>query len=84
MIKTTVKIEGMSCGMCEAHVNEAIRAAVKPKKVTSDHKSGFTEIISDQPVSVDALRRILDPTGYKVITAVSAPYEKKGLFSIFR
>ena len=24
MIKTTVNIEGMMCGMCEKHVNEAI------------------------------------------------------------
>ena len=24
MIKTTVKIYGMSCGMCEAHINETM------------------------------------------------------------
>ena len=25
MIKTTLRIDGMMCGMCEAHVNDAIR-----------------------------------------------------------
>ena len=27
MVKTIVGIEGMACGMCEAHVNEAVRNA---------------------------------------------------------
>ena len=27
MIKTTVKVDGMMCGMCESHVNDAIRKA---------------------------------------------------------
>ena len=25
MIKTTVKVDGMMCGMCESHVNDAVR-----------------------------------------------------------
>ena len=33
MFKTTVGIEGMMCGMCEAHVNDAIRKAFDVKKV---------------------------------------------------
>ena len=37
MIKTTVKVDGMMCGMCESHVNEAIRNAFKVKKVNSSH-----------------------------------------------
>ena len=43
MIQTIVKVEGMMCGMCEAHVNDAIRKAVPAKKVTSSHKKGETE-----------------------------------------
>ena len=38
MIKTTIKIEGMMCGMCEAHVCDAIRKAVPyAKKVKASH-----------------------------------------------
>ena len=40
MVKTTLKIDGMMCGMCEAHMNDAIRAAFKVKKVTSSHANG--------------------------------------------
>ena len=35
MVKTIVKVEGMMCGMCESHVNDAIRAAFNVKKVNS-------------------------------------------------
>ena len=27
MIRTTVKVDGMMCGMCEAHINDAVRRA---------------------------------------------------------
>ena len=31
MQKITVKIDGMICGMCEAHVNDAVRKAFPVK-----------------------------------------------------
>lgn len=45
MLKITLKIDGMACGMCEAHVNDAIRKAFSVKKVTSSHSKGRTEIL---------------------------------------
>ena len=45
MIKTTLKIDGMMCGMCEAHMNEAIRKAFDVKKVSSSHTKKETEIL---------------------------------------
>ena len=47
MIKTTVKVDGMMCGMCESHVNDAVRKAFQVDKVTSSHSKGETVIISD-------------------------------------
>ena len=47
MTKTVLSIEGMACGMCEAHVNDAIRANFSVKKVSSSHKKGQTEVISE-------------------------------------
>ena len=32
MVKITLKIDGTSCGMCEAHINDAVRAALSYKK----------------------------------------------------
>ena len=42
MVKITLKIDGMSCGMCEAHINDTVRAAFRIKKVDSSHKKGTT------------------------------------------
>ena len=37
MVKTIVGVDGMMCGMCESHVNEAVRNAFPIKKVSSSH-----------------------------------------------
>ena len=80
MFKTTVKIDGMMCSMCEAHVNDAVRKKLTVKKVTSSHKKGETVIISEGEITKQELSGVLDETGYKVISVTSEPYEKKGLF----
>ena len=80
MIKTTLTIDGMACTMCEAHVNDAVRAAFPVKKVTSSFKKGQTEILSEEEISEAELRKALDPTGYKLLSVSSEPYKKKGLF----
>ena len=35
MTQITLHIDGMMCGMCEAHVNDAVRKAIPVKKVKS-------------------------------------------------
>ena len=50
MIKTTIKITGMACTMCEAHINEAVRNAFSVKKVKSSHSKGETVILSEEPL----------------------------------
>ena len=37
MFKTTVKINGMMCQNCEAHMTEAFKKNFKTKSVTSSH-----------------------------------------------
>ena len=81
MYKTTVKIDGMACSMCESHVNDAFRRKLNIKKVTSSHKKGISEIISDQEITYEQLEKALDGSGYKILGAECVPYEKKGLFS---
>ena len=82
MIQTTVKISGMACSMCEAHVNDTIRRAFSVEKVSSSHAKGETVILSKEPLDENALRAAIDATGYTEIHA--APYEKKGLFSFLK
>ena len=81
MIKTTVKIEGMMCGMCETHINDAIRAAFPVKKVSSSHTKGETVILSDAPLDTEKLRQAVDATGYTFVSVSEEAAEKKGLFS---
>ena len=47
MFRTVVKIDGMMCGMCEAHINDAIRRNFNVKKVKSSHSKGETVIESE-------------------------------------
>ena len=83
MIRTTVGIEGMMCGMCESHVNDAIRKSFDVKKVSSSHSKKKTEIISEEAIDEDKLRAVIDETGYTVLSVESEPYKKKG-FGLFK
>ena len=84
MIQTTVKVSGMACSMCEAHINDAIRAALPVEKVTSSHSRGETVIVSGEPLDEEKLRGIINATGYTAGEISTAPYEKKGLFSFLK
>ncbi len=79
MYKITVKIDGMMCGMCEFHVNDAVRRKFSVKKVTSSHTKGETVILTEDTIDEAALRAAVDVTGYRVLSVESAPYEKKDL-----
>ena len=79
MVKTVLKIDGMACSMCEAHVNDAVRKAFAVKKVTSSHGKGRTEILSDAPLDEAALRDALTAAGYTVMAVRTEPYERRGL-----
>ena len=80
MVKTTLQIDGMACAMCESHVNDAVRNACKVKKVTSSHKKGECEILSEELLDESALRSAISNTGYLVLGVTAEPYVKKGLF----
>ena len=56
MYETKVKIDGMMCGMCESHINDAIRNAFSVKKVSASHSKGEADIISEEPIDEAKLR----------------------------
>ena len=84
MIKTTVKISGMACGMCEAHVCDVIRRSFKVKKVTASHLKKEAVIITENALSEEEIKKALDLTGYRVLFVSSEEYVKKGLFSFLK
>ena len=63
MTKTVLSVEGMMCGMCEKHLNEAIEKAFDVKKVTSSHLNKQTEILSEAPLDEALLRTPVDAAG---------------------
>lgn len=73
MNKITVKIDGMMCGMCESHINDAIRRAFPVKKVTSSHAKGETVILTEEPIDETALRAASTPRGTRCCRGERAP-----------
>ena len=56
MYQTTLKIDGMMCGMCESHINDTIRKAAPVKKVTSSHAKGEAIVLTDEPLDIEAVK----------------------------
>ena len=79
MIETIVQVDGMMCGMCESHINDAIRSHFQVRKVSSSHSKGRTVIRSQEALDQAQLRQVIDATGYKALDVVSRPLEKRGL-----
>lgn len=79
MIKTVLTIEGMSCGMCEAHINETIRRNFKVKRVNSSHKKNLTEIISEEPLNKQILKDVIGSTGYTLTSISEETYIKRNI-----
>ena len=79
MYEIDVEVNGMMCGMCEAHINEAVRKAFpKIKKVSSSRGKNLTVIISEEDLDHDSIKKTITATGYDVGEISSKPYEKKG------
>ncbi len=80
MKKYTIKIDGMMCGMCEAHINDVIRRTVPDaKKVTASHTKGISTFLAEE-ANEEKLTQAISETGYTVLDIESEEYKKKGLF----
>lgn len=85
MLKITLGIDGMMCGMCESHINDAVRREFKVKKVASSHTKKQTVIWTEKSIDEEKLRSVIDNTGYKVVSVDVTEEEKKGgLFGLFK
>lgn len=66
MVKVTVNVEGMMCGHCEAHVNEAIKKAFGVEDVVSSHENNTTVFTAPEKVDEDKIRQTIKDAGYEV------------------
>lgn len=81
MTKNIVKIDGMACGMCEAHITDVIRRLYpKATKVSASHKKGEAVFVTDEPADEETVKEAIDKTGYHFKGFSTEEYKKKGLF----
>ena len=84
MIKITLGVEGMKCPKCEAHMDDTVRGMFAVEKVTSSHESKETVILSAEDIADERLREAVGNAGYTLTGIAREPYEKKGLFGLFK
>lgn len=84
MIRITVQVDGMMCGMCEAHVNDAVRKHLTVKKVTSNHKKKETVILAEQDIPDARLESVITESGYTFLGAAREEDSPRGLKALFK
>ena len=82
MNKVTVKIDGMMCRMCEAHIADAIRRAFpEAKKVAASRKRGEATFVCEDQIENERIKALINDTGYTFVSVSAEPFRK---YSIFR
>ncbi|MGI6117537.1 MAG: heavy-metal-associated domain-containing protein [Bilifractor sp.] len=85
MYKTTVRIGGMSCGMCEAHINDVIRKTFPgAKKVKSSYRKNTAEFLTEEKPDPGVIRRAIEATGYHFDGTQTAEETEKKKRPLFR
>ena len=81
MNKITIRIDGMMCGMCEAHICDAIRNAFPDaKKVKASKGRGEASFLTDSEPAADEIKKAITETGYTFVSVTSEPSKKSGIF----
>ena len=69
-MKKTMKIEGMMCPRCEAHVKKALEALDGVSEATVSHTNGTAIVTLSAPLSNDLLRQAVEAEDYTVLEIV--------------
>ncbi len=67
IMKVELKIEGMMCGHCEAHVKQALEAVDGVKEALVSHERGTAEVTLEHEVDMALLKNAVENAGYKVV-----------------
>lgn len=84
MIRITVQVDGMMCGMCEAHVNDAVRRSLPVKKVTSNHKKQETVILTETDIEDSRIEAAIKDSGYTFLGLTREVEQPHGLKALFK
>lgn len=78
MKKLILKIDGMKCGMCEAHVKDSIRNSCNCKHLKASHIKNEASMIIDDDTDINIIVSAIEKEGYHVLGKEISEYEKKG------
>ena len=67
IMEKTMKIEGMMCMHCEAHVKKALEALAEVDAAVVSHAEGTAVLTLNADVSDDVLKKTVEDQGYKVL-----------------
>ena len=66
-MQITMKIEGMMCPHCEAHVKKALEGVTEVREAIVSHKDGTAIVTLDADAAPVTLKKAVEEQGYKVI-----------------
>ncbi len=66
-MEKTLKVEGMMCGHCEAHVKQALEAIPQVASAVASHTAGTVKVTLNAPVDDAVLVKAVQDAGYKVV-----------------
>lgn len=84
MVKITLGVEGMKCVKCAVRMDETVRKMLAVEKVTSSHENNETVIIAEEDITDERLKEAVVSAGFELTGIAREPYEKKGLFGLFK
>jgi copper chaperone CopZ len=58
----------MMCGMCESHINDAIRNSFTVKKVKASKRKKEAVIVSEEEIDEKKMKEVIEATGYHFIS----------------
>lgn len=67
VMQITMKIEGMMCPHCEAHVKKALEGVAEVREAIVNHKDGTAIVTLDADAAPVTLKKAVEEQGYKVI-----------------
>ena len=67
VMQITMKIEGMMCPHCEAHVKKALEGVAEVREAIVNHKDGIAIVTLDADAAPVTLKKAVEEQGYKVI-----------------
>lgn len=76
-------VEGMMCGMCEAHVNDALRKVPGVRRASASRAKKQAVVECGDGVTDEALLQAVNETGYEATGIRTAEEKRSGLRALF-